>query len=118
MPARRRSPALSGHDGNERRRIAGNPGRQSSQFRLKSRGPTIVIIDRPAGWIPASELDAPRRGRVMEFVREPVSDPPTFIRQFNAASLDAGGKLWAALAAESARVGRMVKLIRSCPQDS
>jgi len=44
-----------------------------------------------------------------------VSDPPTFIRQFNAASLDVGGNLWAALAAGIACVGRMVKLVRSHP---
>jgi hypothetical protein len=115
MLARRRATALSGRDGKDGPSSTGKPRRQSSRFRLKSRGPTIVIVDRPAGWIPASELDAPRRGRVIEVIRELVSDPPTFIRQFNAASLDVGGNLWAALAAGIACVGRMVKLVRSHP---
>lgn len=72
----------------------------------------IVIVRRPAGWTPAGELDAPERAEVLEVVDEPVFDPPTFIRHFNAGSLDEGGCLWAALARSVPTTGQMVELLR------
>jgi hypothetical protein len=107
MPGSRRTPTP---DGEPRR---GRPHRiRPSRSEAKRQRLTIVIIDRPTAWIPAGELDAPHSGRVVEFVRDLVTDPATFIRQFNAASLDASGGLWAALAAGSQRLGRMARLAR------
>jgi hypothetical protein len=47
-----------------------------------------VIIEAPPGWTPATELDVPEKGRVIEIVDLQVSDPCTFIRQYNAAAMD------------------------------
>ena len=65
----------------------------------------IVLIERPARWTPRSELDMPRFGVVVEVVAGPISDPLTFVRHYNAASLDAVGATWAALCAAAARPG-------------
>ncbi len=59
----------------------------------------IVIVERPMDWNPASELDVPPTGRVLDVVDDiPITDPATFIRQYNALSLDENGNRRAALA--------------------
>ena len=55
----------------------------------------IVLVERPAGWTPASELDMPRRATVIEVVAQPIYDPITYVRQYNALSLDEAGTTWA-----------------------
>ena len=47
----------------------------------------------------------PRCGVVVEVIDEPISDPLTFVRHYNAASLDAVGATWAALCDAAARPG-------------
>ena len=52
----------------------------------------------------------PRCGVVVEVVAETISDPLTFVRQYNAASLDAFGATWAALCDAAARPGMAVAI--------
>jgi hypothetical protein len=67
-------------------------------------------LRRPADWIPSSEFDLPEWAEVVETVNHPLSDPLTFVRQYNAISLDEHGVTWAALAATGARPGTMLAL--------
>jgi hypothetical protein len=72
--------------------------------------PQIVIVSKPPNWVPACELDSPAMAEVQEIVLDYSGDPITFIRQFNGASSDSGGSIWAALAFV-ARVGEQAKLL-------
>ena len=73
---------------------------------------SIVIIERPDQWTPASELDAPTRGRVVDVVDIEVTDAATFVRQHNGASLDKGVTCWAAVTAGEAKIGEEVELLQ------
>ena len=53
----------------------------------------------------------PRCGVVVEVVAEPISDPLTFVRHYNAASMDAFGATWAALCDAAARPGTAVAIL-------
>ena len=73
------------------------PPAQATSKAVKSRRPAgrIVLVERPAGWAPVSELDMPERAVVIEVVLQPVSDPFTYVRQYNAISMDEAGTTWA-----------------------
>jgi hypothetical protein len=61
--------------------------------------------------MPASLLDAPAEGQVVDLVDDvAIQDPSAFVRQFNAASLDDGGARWAAIARTSPKIGAVVEL--------
>jgi hypothetical protein len=47
--------------------------------------------------MPCSEFDMPPRALVIEVVRQRLSDPVTYLRQYNALSLDEAGTTWAAM---------------------
>ncbi len=70
----------------------------------------IVLIERPPRWTPRSEFDMPRCGVVVEVVAEAISDPRTFVRHYNAASLDAMGATWAAVCDAAGRPGTAVAI--------
>jgi hypothetical protein len=72
----------------------------------------VVLFWRPAGWIPSSELDMPKRAIVLEVVEQELSDPATYIRQYNAISLDQEGSTWAGISAAAPRKGEEVYLSR------
>ena len=56
----------------------------------------VVIVERPAGWVPRNPFDVPPAGgKVVERIAGPVSSE--FARHYNAASLDDDGKTWAVL---------------------
>ena len=77
-------------------------------------GRRLAIVGRPRGWDPRSETDVPARGVVLELVDDAsLGDPLTFVRHYNAASMDDGGTRWAVLAGADARVGRTLDLARS-----
>ena len=76
-------------------------------------GHRIVIVRRPPGWVPQSETDAPPRCLVLELVDgTSVGDPLTFVRQYNAASIEDDGSRWAALTHADARIGQTLDLLR------
>ena len=56
----------------------------------------VVIVERPAGWVPRNPFDVPPSGgKVVERIAGPVSSE--LARQYNAASLDDDGTTWAVL---------------------
>jgi len=56
----------------------------------------VVIVKRPAGWVPQHPLDPPPPGaEVVQRIPGPVSSE--FARHYNAASLDDHGTTWALL---------------------
>jgi hypothetical protein len=55
--------------------------------------------------------DVPRRAVVVEVVAHEVADPATYVRQYNALSLDESGTTWAALAMATPAVGMPVELL-------
>jgi hypothetical protein len=63
--------------------------------------------------MPSTELDAPKRAVVVDVVRLKVSDPGTFIRQHNAASMQEGGTRWAAMTRAKPRVGDEIELTKA-----
>lgn len=74
-------------------------------------GRRIAIVGRPEGWVPQSETDVPPRSAVLELVDDTaVGDPLTFVRHYNAASMDDGGARWAVLAGADVRVGQTFDL--------
>ena len=72
---------------------------------------SVVIIRPPGNWMPASELDAPQKGLVIDLVDHQLTDPATFVRQHNAASLDEGGAKWAALTRADPKIGAQLDLL-------
>ena len=72
----------------------------------------IVLVERPPGWRPCSEFDMPARARVIEVVDQPVSDPVTYVRQYNALSLDEAGTTWAAMMRMPMPPGQMAAIER------
>ena len=76
-------------------------------------GGRIAIVRHPPGWVPQSETDAPPRCLVLELVDgTSVGDPLTFVRQYNAASMEDAGTRWAVLADADPRIGQPLDLLR------
>ncbi|MGA2067942.1 MAG: hypothetical protein ABSG86_23435 [Thermoguttaceae bacterium] len=71
----------------------------------------LVLVQRPRRWRPASEWDMPRRAVVIEVVHRPTADPATYVRQYNAVSLDESGTTWAAWAPATPTVGTEAELL-------
>ena len=53
----------------------------------------------------------PRRALVIELVDHAPADPATYVRQYNALSLDESGTTWAAWALAKPTVGAQVELL-------
>jgi hypothetical protein len=77
---------------------------------------TLVLVARPRRWTPASVWDMPRRAVVVDVVEHAVADPATYLRQYNALSLDESGTTWAALALATPTVGTLVDLLPPQPR--
>ena len=59
---------------------------------------SIVVVQRPSGWVPSFEFDMPQKAAVLEIIDDKISDPATFVRQYNAVSMKETGATWAAVA--------------------
>jgi len=72
----------------------------------------VVVVERPEMFNPASELEMPDRGLVIEVVepKVPLDRAREFIRHYNAAAKRDSGRTWAAVAAEEAVPGKEVRL--------
>ncbi|MGD0896990.1 MAG: hypothetical protein ABR915_04080 [Thermoguttaceae bacterium] len=84
--------------------------------RGRPRQGTLVLVERPRRWAPTSVWDMPRRALVVDLVNHAVADPATYVRQYNALSLDESGTTWAALTLATAAVGTLVDLLRLDPE--
>ena len=71
----------------------------------------LVIVERPQGWTPKSEWVALAEGIVVAPVEDEFRDPYTYIRQFNATSLDRHGTMWAGITLAEPVVGEPVELL-------
>jgi hypothetical protein len=71
----------------------------------------LILVERPRRWVPVSEWDMPRRAVVIEVVDHPTADPATYVRQYNALSLDESGTTWAAWALATPTVGAEADLL-------
>jgi hypothetical protein len=70
----------------------------------------LILVERPEGWVPTSELDAPRSALVIDVVQDCVGDMLTFVRQYNAVSMDEQGTTWAAFTRAAPKLGESVEL--------
>jgi hypothetical protein len=75
----------------------------------------LVLIERPHQWTPRSEWDMPHRAVVVDVVEDRNLDPATFLRHYNAVSLDEAGTTWAALCRRTPKVGVEVALLGHSP---
>jgi hypothetical protein len=79
--------------------------------RRDARQSVLVLVERPRRWGPQCEWDMPRRAVVIEVVARPATDPATYVRQYNALSLDESGTTWAAWVPAMPTIGAEAELL-------